>query len=818
MRPERWREIEQKLFSVLSLSAAERQAYLGRACAEDGTTRRVIEELLAVEDEADAEGFLRRPAVPAAAAAAGTARTGETPESAPASGERIGPYRVLRQLGRGGMGRVLLAQRDDATFERQVAIKVIDGDLDGPEIHRRFLAERQILADLNHPGIAQLYEGGTLAEGRPYFVMEPVFGLPIDTFCDRHRLGLEQRLDLFQQVCGAVHYAHQNLVVHRDLKPSNILVTPQGVPKLLDFGIAKVLGPGRGSAETRLTRTAARVMTPSYASPEQVRGASITTASDVYSLGVLLYELLTGKLPYRFENASTEEIERTWRQQRPVKPSRELGRRAAGDLDNIVLKALRLEPRRRYPSADQLAEDLRRFRAGRPVAARDDTYGYRARKFLRRHVLAVAGVCGLFALVVTFALLQLDHSRQVERERRQTEQVAEFLISLFEDSGEVAPRGDTLTAAEILARGAEQIDDHLSDQPEVRATLLEAVGRAYYGLIMAEPAIERLQEALRIRRQDLGQEDHPGVASIRHHLGWAFFCGGRFQDSEELFRQALGQRRELHGEASLEVAETSLGLARILAARGDSRRAQSHVRWALEIRTRQLGAEHRETVDALNQLASLSSDLHQLDEAEALYRQAVDTLGQRPAAGVELARAWNGLGAVLLRRGDLAAAEEPIATALAMRRRLHGEDNPYFANSLAMQAALKHRQGDYPAAESLQRRYVEILHRLGGPSHPYLVEARAGLARILHHRGATSDAEALLRQVIPLGAEVFGAGHPKVALWWVWLAQLLGDTGRSTESRPLLEAAHAELLAALGPGHPDVALAEESLNGLLGEL
>ncbi|MEM7355397.1 MAG: tetratricopeptide repeat protein [Acidobacteriota bacterium] len=818
MRPERWTEIEQHLFSVLSLTPAERSDYLRRACADDTDARRLIEELLAVESAA--EGFLETPAAEVAHDSEALSESSSTVAAALGSpaADRIGPYRILRELGRGGMGRVLLAQRDDDAYERQVAIKVIDRHLDGPEIHRRFLAERQILAGLNHPGIAQLYEGGTLAEDRPYFIMEPVFGLPIDSYCEEHRLDLTARLDLFQRVCAAVHYAHQNLVVHRDLKPSNILVTPDGVPKLLDFGIAKVLAPGPDRQATDLTCTSMRVMTPSYASPEQVRGEAVTTASDVYSLGVLLYRLLTGEPPFRFDNASTEAIERVWLEQRPARPSTVLGRRAA-DLDNIVFKALRLEPQRRYLSADQLAEDLRRFQAGHPVSAREDTYSYRARKFLRRNRWAVAGVVGLLIVVFGFVWFRFDHMRQVARaEHQATHQLAEFMISLFEDSGDASPRSNKLTAHEVLERGEQQIRTRYQGQPEVRATLLEALGRAYYGLVEAQPAIDRLEEALAIRQQELGQDDHPASASVRHHLAWAFFCDGRFESSASLFRQTLAQRQRLHGDDSLEVAETSLGLARVLSALGETRQARDFARRALELRTGHLGPEHADTLGALNQVATLASELYALDEAEALYRRAVAAASQQRGTAVELARAWTGLGTVLMRQDKLDEAQTALDQGQAMRRQLHGEISPYYANSLGMQVGLAWRRNDFARAEHLQRRYNEILLELGGPSHPYLYEGQAILARILYDRGARADAEALFRRTIPLGAQAFGADNPKVARWQTWLAELLQARGHLAEARQLLGTAHASLLAAFGPEHPDVVETRAQLDRVLADL
>jgi serine/threonine protein kinase len=396
--------VERHLLTVLTLAPAQRQAYLRRACGGNRELLRSIESLLALEDEMDS--FLEAPEV--------AAEPIDVPELV--AGQRIGPYRILREIGRGGMSVVYLARRDG--LRQRVAVKVMKRGMDSAEILRRFLGERQILAELDHPSIAELYDGGTTAEGLHYFAMEYVEGVPIDEHCDRRRLQVAARLDLFRRVCAAVGYAHRKLVVHRDIKPSNILVTGDGVPKLLDFGIAKVLDP-RSAEAPEPTVAWMRPMTPNYASPEQIRGEPITTASDVYSLGVLLYKLLTGRLPYRFAAGLPQEADRVLGSGRPLKPSVVVRRRLAagraggpeetsrargtqpaqlartlrGDLDKIALMALQVQPQRRYSSVEQLAEDLRRSQVGLTVVAREDGLGDRVRTFLgRNRIPAIAAL------------------------------------------------------------------------------------------------------------------------------------------------------------------------------------------------------------------------------------------------------------------------------------------------------------------------------------------------------------------------------------------------------------------------------------------
>ncbi|MCP4661395.1 MAG: serine/threonine protein kinase, partial [bacterium] len=409
MVPERWRQILELLEGALGQAPGDREAFLDERCASDTALRGQVEDLL--EADKEAAGFMRDPLVPVHGAIS-------LPTAAGSPGrDLVGPYRLLRRIGQGGMSTVYLAVRGDDEYHRRVAVKIVRQGVEGEERLHRFRTERQILASLDHPSIARLYDGGTTDQGTPYFVMEYVEGLPVDEYCDRYCLSVRERLELFRKVCSAVHYAHQNLVVHRDLKPSNILVNADGVPKLLDFGIAKLLNPEL-SFHPEPTATWVRMMTPHYASPEQVRGKMITTASDVYSLGVLLYELLTGHLPHLFNERSPQEIEQLLTEVEPARPSAVVGReeaasgtsralgsqrhvcgmrpeqlrrRLSGDLDTIVLMALRQEPQRRYTSVQQFSEDVRRHLAGLPVMARKATPAYRIRKFLRRNRVATAG-------------------------------------------------------------------------------------------------------------------------------------------------------------------------------------------------------------------------------------------------------------------------------------------------------------------------------------------------------------------------------------------------------------------------------------------
>src|SRR4029453_5319211 len=392
MNPERWQRLEELFHRVLELPPEARAARLAEAGGDDLDLRAEVNRLL--HSHAEATSFVRD-------AAAGVEHVAATimPEAA-----HIGAYRIVRELGRGGMGTVYLGERADAQFEMRVAVKLIKRGMDTDAVLQRFRHERQILAGLEHPTIARLLDGGTTDEGLPYFVMEYVDGQPIDEYCRTHQLSLEQRLRLFLRVCEAVQYAHQGLVVHRDLKPSNILVTAAGEPKLLDFGIAKLLRPQVGEESEDQTASVVRLLTPDFASPEQVRGDRVTTASDVYALGVVLYEVLSGRRPYRLKGGTAAQLERAILERDVEAPStalaRDLRRQLRGDLDNVVLKALRKDPAERYATAAELADDVRRYLDGFPVRAAPDRPAYRIAKFLRRHHAAVtAGAAGVFGLV-----------------------------------------------------------------------------------------------------------------------------------------------------------------------------------------------------------------------------------------------------------------------------------------------------------------------------------------------------------------------------------------------------------------------------------
>ncbi len=783
----RWAVVERLLDRALDLPPAERAAFVAHETPHDPVLRAELETLLAHCD--DAGTFLEGPAAEFAApllaaslagpGAAG-ARSARSRRAPPA---RVGPYRVLRELGRGGMGVVYLAERDDPELPQQVALKLLPAEAGVAAAARRFRAERRILASLDHPNIARLLDGGVEPDGTPWFSMELIDGLPIDLWCDTHGLDVDARLRLFLDVCAAVQYAHQHLVVHRDLKPSNILVRADGTPKLLDFGIAKLLAPDAASSdEARITRTGVRVLTPAYASPEQVRGEPVSTASDVYALGVLLYELLAGRGPYG-EVAGQRELERRVVEHEPVRPStvaegERRRRRLRGELDAIVLTALRKDPERRYGSAERLADDVRRHLAGHPVAARAESRRYRLGKFVARHRWAVAAATLAALLVGALVVTLVIQRARVARERERAERTAAFLVALFTSADPSVARGREVSARALLARGAERIERELADEPATRAAMLDAMGRAHFGLGDYDDARPLLEEALRLRRR-LHRGDHPDVAASQYHLAYLLRNQGELDRAEALYRESLAMRRRL------------------------------------------LPADHPDVVTSLNGLAYLLRGRERWDAALPLYREAI-ARGRRlaktaPGAGPELAQSVYGLGATLQGRGDLVEAERAYREALALFQALDGE-HPGINTALFGIAATLHERGDLAAAEPAYRASLAAGRRILGARHPLVTTDLTSLATLLADRGELGEAERLYREALAIEREALPAVDERTARTLVGLGRTLARTGRAGEAEPLLREALAIRRARLAPTHWQIAVTEGALGAALSGL
>ena len=666
MQPGLWQRVSPLFDRALDLAPEEREEFVESVAGGDEVLRRELVELLAAD--AQATEFLERPAL--VAEPPPPPRDGEQAGTAALPGERVGPYRLLEVLGHGGMGTVYLAERDEG-FRRRVAVKVLRRDLPLGELHERLEVERQVLARLEHPGIARLYDGGTTADGRPYLVMEHVEGEPIDTYCRRLELPVEARLRLFLEVCEAVEHAHRNLLVHRDLKPENILVTAEGSPKLLDFGIAKLLDFERFALPSRVTRTGFRPMTPAFASPEQVRGESVTTASDVYSLGVLLFHLLTGRGPYRPRTDLPHAVEAAVLEQEPPRPSEvvagKLARRLSGDLDTIVHKALRKEPERRYGSVRELAEDLTRHLEYRPVLARPEGLLYRAGKLVRRHTLAVAAATLLAVVLVGFGVVTFVQSGRLARERdlaqlegQRAARTSDLLFELLSGADPAQAQGSELTVREVLDRGAARLAD-LGDQPALQAATRATLGVVYRRLGLFDRAEPLLEETLAQRRR-LQAGHHPDIGVSFNNLAVLMHMKGDLEAAEDLHRRSVALHRRLFGGEHPAVALVTYNLARLVHYNGELDEAEALYRQALAISRRALGP-HLYTSRMLQHLARLRAERGDFAEAETLLRECVGMLGELEGPEGEQ------VGYRLSQLADVVAAQGREQEAMELRRR-----------------------------------------------------------------------------------------------------------------------------------------------------
>ncbi len=810
----------------------ERAAFLDAACADDPDLRAEIDSLLAADADADSDAFLAEPPTEwdEAIQAAEAAHTDHMLE-----GRQIGPYRVLRALGQGGMGDVYLGVREEP-FRRYVALKVIRRGTDSREVLTRFAIERQILASLDHPGIARLIDGGMTDEGLPYFAMEYVEGQSITAYCDERRLTIPERLRLFVSVCEAVHVAHQNLVLHRDLKPSNILVTAKDEVKLLDFGIAKLLNPQMSHLTVPVTRAETRMLTPEYASPEQIRGEPLTTTSDVYSLGVLLYELLAGRRPHRLAGRSTQEMIRIVSDEAPITPSTavtrtptavpdvehaapsdvavarnltpdRLQRRLRGDLDAICLKALRKEPNHRYGSAELLAQDIERHLAQEPVSARRGNRRYRLSSFLRRYrVETTAAALVLVALVggLGTALWQAGEARR-ERDRSQieatkAEEVSAFLVSLLQQADPTETVGDTLTVRQVLDEGAARVETELSGQPEVQASLFVVIADAYQHLGRLGDAKPLVEQAYTLRRETLG-DDHSDTLESLLDFASTHVQLGDFEPAEGLFRTYIEQARLTYGPNDPRILPALNELVSVLHVQ--QRRAEAD-----SIRTvwRTLvdampDEDHPALASSLSSLANLLFIRREYDESEAYIRRAL-AMSRRlegdssRAVGVDL----NRLAHTLNRLGRYAEGETTARDALALNTMLYPDGHYQVGNSLsALGESLQYR-GRFDEAEEYLRENMVVRERLHPDGHYTVARAYSLLASLEHERGRYDEAEQWYRRSIDLFEQFYGPTFLTTIEHRLMLTDVLRDQGRYDEAEVMLLSAYENLDGRRGHG------------------
>jgi serine/threonine protein kinase len=839
--PEKWEQVKELFALAQEREPGERSNFLRQACAGDDSLRAEIESLLASFDGADS--FLED--CPAADLLSEQSRA--------IAGKKIGAYRILREIGRGGMAVVYLGERDDQSYRKQVAIKMVKPGIDTEQILHRFRNERQTLAALDHSNIVKLLDGGSTEDGSPYLVMEYVEGLPIDQYCDLHMLSIDDRLRLFRQVCSAVQYAHENLVIHRDLKPGNILIAKGGVPRLLDFGIAKLLNPEFFQTPL-VTRTNWRPMTPEYASPEQIRGQAITTAADVYSLGILLFELLTGRRPYRTEGQSLLEMERLVCEGEPERPSvviqsiaiqreegtavredkagtattpewissqrglqpAELQRRLRGDLDTITMKAIEKDPGRRYATASELSADIGRYLSHEPVLARPASATYRTRKYIRRHPVGVTVVAGVVLLLAGFAGMQFFQLRRTTRERDRANRVTEFMEGMFKISDPSEARGNSITAREVLDKESKDIDTGLTQDPELQAQMMHVMGDVYKDLGLFPRAQLLYERSAEIRRRTLGPENAETLRSM-DDLGWILNQEGHAAEAEKLQRQTVDVRRRVFGTHNLDTLKSMNHLAWTLDREGNYAEAEKLEREALDIRRRVLKiVDDRETSAAMGNLAATLGHEGRYAEAEKLKRETLEI--RRRILGPEhqeTLTAMNNLAFTLQQEGRYPEAERLQRETLDLQRRILGPEHPDTLRSINNLAETLVRENQFAEAEHLQREALGVKQRVLGPDHQDTLWAMNSLAWTLQKEGHFSDSEKLLRQTLEIRRRILGPEHPNTLSTMESLAVTLDQAGRYAEAEKLSRQTVDAMRRVLGPEHPFSLQAADELAHIL---
>jgi eukaryotic-like serine/threonine-protein kinase len=813
---DRWQQLQELFSRAVELPLAERQSFVATQTSGDTELRTELLDLLACDASSARTGPLTL--------ALGAALDTTTRDRRKALiGRVVGNYKLVGVLGHGGTGTVYLGERADRQYSAQVAVKIVDGGTMQGELGLRFRAERQILASLNHANIARLLDAGETEEGNPYLVMEYVHGEPLDRYCDRERLGVRERLQLFLDICSAVQYAHQNLVVHRDLKPANILVTAEGAPKLLDFGIAKLLDAGEAAAAMALTRMNDRLLTPEYASPEQILGRPVTTASDVYALGVVLYELLTGLRPYTVPaSASQLELERSICITDPLRPSaaikraRESGplegqseilavaaarrlapeklqKRVVGDIDSIVMRALRKEPQHRYGSIEQFASDIRRYLTREPVQARQGNWLYYSQRFIRRHAFGVTAGAGFIIFLTAFAMVSTIQAQRIAAERDRARQensraetVSTFLIETFANADPLgyATTGKPETAKELLDRAGRRVRDDLTQHPEVRARLLETIGRAYRRRLNNEEANSFLKDALYLRRKMSGGVPDAATAQVMAELA----ISTRDKDpigSERLLEDATAILHGLHEEHSKSYGLVLANRGRVELQLGRLDSAQKYFNESVTLLRDLLGPRDKEVAALLIEVSIVYLWKDDLVAAEKAARESVDIMtATLPKLHPDRVYAQLQLGEVLRLQNHTDEASALLEEALTANRTLYGDGSTRVADTLDSLAKVRQAQHLLPEAEAFAQQAVDVQIKAEGPSAVRTGYYETSLATIQIERKRYLAAEKQLRAALD-AFETLPPDHGYVASAEHWLGEVMLRTRRPKDAEAL---------------------------------
>jgi serine/threonine protein kinase len=810
MPDQRAQRLAELVKSAVECEPEARPAFLDDECRSDPAMRAEIESLL--KQQEGASQFIEIPALHLAAKSF-------MRESAFRAGQTVGGYEIISLIGSGGMGEVYLAE--DGQLHRKVALKIVRRGLDSSNIIRRFQREEQILASLTHPNIARLYGGAVTSEGIPYFVMEYVDGARLDYYCDEQKLTISERLQLFRRICSAVSYAHQHLVIHRDLKPANIRVTADGEPKLLDFGIAKFLEPQTSNIAEQ-TMTLLGVMTPEYASPEQVRGETMTTASDVYSLGVVLYELLIGQKPYQIANRTPANIERAIMEQEPPRPSTAVVRSDGssnvqvpnskllrGDLDNIVLKAIRKEPARRYQSVAEFSEDIRRHLDGLPVIARKDTLAYRCVKFVKRNRIGVAAGALILLALLGGIIATTWEARTARREKAFAESVSAFLEKTLGYSNPLVnlagkPQGET-SVTDVLDAAARQLESgEFATQPEVRADLERTIAKSYFGQGRQDLWAKHLKKYVEIQRS-IGAKNDAKTLLATATLA-EIVENENMKEAETLLREVLPQLKRAYRKGRItadDLADILVNLGYIRRTQGDSKEAETLFRQALALAPKLPSDEPFVLGLTRSTLASTLADQGKFVEALQTARDTVATYRQSGRIETaDFAFALTILGGFLTEQGDLAGADASLAQGEAILRKRQGAAALWLGDNLRNQAISFYRQAQYTMAADKAAEAKRIYLESYGPSYDNYPTVLIVEGLILNETGRSAEGEMVLREALRVRLGSLPKSHFWVALAQGALGECLATQQRFSEADPLLVDSYNNLALSLGQSDP----------------